>query len=276
MRLPSWRLTRASLLSFAALVLICIVGTLHRLPEYQQWLETERYFEFLANHGDRLVGPNNEYSYHRTLPRGRHSTWRGTNATPAGRRRTEGAAAASDAARARLRRHYLSLLDRRRRQRRRRLTEAAPAASSGGRYAYVSLLANCSTVDHNYRQYMAGVMVFAETMRKRFQSNTDIVALVSLHDESQKGLPPDDVLKLTSLGVKIKYISAKQWDKLLSIKNVAHSWAAIKSVMYLKIYAWSMTDYDKVRILQGPVADSRPASGGVIQRGIHEGGCFWY
>ena len=123
---------------------------------------------------------------------------------------------------------------------------------------------------------MAGVMVFAETMRKRFQSTTDIVALVSLHDESQKGLPPNDVLKLTSLGVKVKYISAKQWDKLLSTKNVAQSWAAIKSVMYLKIYAWSMTYYDKVRILQGPVADSRPASGGVIQRGIHEGGRFWY
>ena len=244
MRLPQWRSTRASCLFCAALVLVSI-GALRRFPEYQQWLETERYFEFLSSHGDRLVG-NNNYSHHRSLTRWRRKemkTSRRQKSVAAAGRRTTGASAATVAARADLRRHYLSLLDRRR-----RLAEAEAAPSrSGGRYAYVSLLANCSTADHNYRQYMAGVMVFAETMRKRFQSTTDIVALVSLHDESQKGLPPNDVLKLTSLGVKIKYISAKQWDKLLSTKNVAQSWAAIKSVMYLKIYAWSMTDYDKVR-----------------------------
>ena len=99
-------------------------------------------------------------------------------------------------------------------------------------------------------------MVFADRLRA-IGSQADIVIIVTFAKPSREygsmeRLPQSDLDLIASKGIKLKYVQSI-WDRFLekqkgSIPDAAR--AAEKSVMYNKIFAWEMTEYDWVQVHQ--------------------------
>ena len=119
-------------------------------------------------------------------------------------------------------------------------------------------MANCGP-DYRYRVYMSGVLVIAERL-KRLASVADFVIIVTLKAGLTE-LPASDLDLLASRGVKVRY-GRSIWDRFFErdravIPNPER--AAEKSVMYNKLFAWEMTEYDAIQYLD---ADCMPSGGG--------------
>jgi len=113
-------------------------------------------------------------------------------------------------------------------------------------------MANCGA-NYKYRVYMSGILVFAARTRA-LGSKVDIIALVSFKPDLT-ALPAEDLALLAAAGVKLKYV-ASVWDRYLeqgaeAIPDAPR--AAEKSVMYNKIFAWELVEYDLVQYVDADV-----------------------
>ena len=121
-----------------------------------------------------------------------------------------------------------------------------------GRFAYVSLMANCD-IRFKYRVYLSGILVFAERTRA-LGSKADIVVLVNFKkDGGLDALPQSDLDLLAAQDIKIKYVDSV-WERFLEGGDIPDAErAAEKSVMYNKIFAWEMTEYEMVQYVDADV-----------------------
>jgi len=126
------------------------------------------------------------------------------------------------------------------------------ASKAEGKWAYVSLMANCAA-NLKYRVYMSGILVFAARTRT-LGSTADVVVLVSFKPDMQ-ALPQEDLDRMAAAGIKLKYV-ASVWDRYLEegaeeIPDASR--AAEKSVMYNKIFAWELVEYEAVQYVDADV-----------------------
>jgi len=131
---------------------------------------------------------------------------------------------------------------------------APPVALNGpsGRYAYVSMLANCKP-NLKYRTYLSGILVFERQLRV-LNSVADMVVLVQLAP-GMESLPQEDLTRMEARNIKLKYCSGI-WDRYLEadrneIPDAQR--AADKAVMYNKIFAWELVEYDLVQYVDADV-----------------------
>jgi len=133
-------------------------------------------------------------------------------------------------------------------------TPAPPVALNGpsGRYAYVSMLANCKP-NLKYRTYLSGILVFEHQLRV-LNSVADMVVLVQLAP-GMESLPQEDLARMEARNIKLTYCSGI-WDRYLEadrneIPDAQR--AADKAVMYNKIFAWELVEYDLVQYVDADV-----------------------
>ena len=133
-------------------------------------------------------------------------------------------------------------------------TPVPPVALNGqsGRYAYVSMLANCKP-NLKYRTYLSGILVFEHQLRV-LGSAADMVVLVQLAP-GMDSLPQEDLARLEARSIKLKYCSGV-WDRYLEadINHIPDAQrAADKAVMYNKIFAWELVEYELVQYVDADV-----------------------
>jgi hypothetical protein len=120
------------------------------------------------------------------------------------------------------------------------------------RFAYVSMMANCGP-NFKYRTYLSGILVFEHQLRK-WGSTHDLVVLVQLAP-GMASLPREDLARFAARGIKLKYV-AGVWERYLEahrdqIPDAER--AANKAVMYNKIFAWELVEYDLVQYVDADV-----------------------